>query len=40
MSTMLNITTYSTNISPEKNIILFDCLETERNANEKIMVLD
>lgn len=38
---MLNITTYSTNISPEKkNLILFDCLESERNANEKIMGLD
>lgn len=39
---MLSITTYSTTISTEKMIIkkfliLLDCLETERNANEKIM---
>lgn len=42
MSTMLSITTYSTMISTEKKIIkkflvLLDCLETERNANEQIM---
>lgn len=24
----------------KKNLILFDCLESERNANEKIMGLD
>ena len=39
---MLSITMYSTTISTEKKIIkkfliLLDCLETERNANEKIM---